>query len=202
MPYQRVILIILCVSAAAVVFPRTLHPAAPQVRVYKEVVVAPPEMAAMSDHPSTGSSLKWQTPKGWQEQPASGMRMASFTGGDSTDPVECLIVRLSGPAGGKEANIRRWLGQIQLSDLTDSELQAFLNRQEKLSIDKTYPATLVDFTQLQTDLPNEAPSTIAVIIEMADDSVFVKMTGSKAAVKNHVEQLKELALSIRPGESL
>jgi hypothetical protein len=82
-------------------------------------------MGAMPAPPRpTGSgALKWTTPKGWTENPGSGMRYATLLppGGGK---AEMSVVVLPGPAGGELANVNRWRGQIGLPPLEESALGA------------------------------------------------------------------------------
>jgi hypothetical protein len=78
----------------------------------------------------------WQTPDGWNEQPASGMRRATFVigtkeeidkaaeySGNSADvaTLECTVIPL--PSIDVIANVNRWRKQIGLTSLLASELE-------------------------------------------------------------------------------
>lgn len=71
--------------------------------------------------PTGAGALKWTTPKGWTENPGSGMRYATLLppGGGK---AEMSVVVLPGPAGGELANVNRWRGQIGLPPLEESTL--------------------------------------------------------------------------------
>lgn len=141
------------------------------------------------------SPLNWQTPPGWSERKGSGMRLVTFTGDSPQGTTETTIISLGGQAGGLEANVTRWIRQIGLSARPE-ELQVFLSRQESITTVSGLQTTLVDLTQLQTNMPGTAPSLIAAIIDRGRSQIFIKMTGSKDAVKNQLENFRALITSI------
>lgn len=139
-------------------------------------------------------SLSWQKPQHWSEEPGQGMRIATFRSDDN--PIECSIVSLGGMAGGLEANIKRWLGQIGL-ELDDDQLKEFITSQEKLTTKDGIKMALLNFTALQNDLGGESPSMIATILEKDNKTIFIKMTGSKESVLKEYEAFKSLCLSLK-----
>jgi hypothetical protein len=70
--------------------------------------------------PAAPGSLKFTAPDGWQPRgPSSNMRVAEFIlpGRDATAPGAELVVYYFGGTGGSvDANIQRWLGQMQQPD--------------------------------------------------------------------------------------
>jgi len=143
------------------------------------------------------SPLKWSTPKGWFEKKGSGMRLATFTNEDSS--IETTIVSLGGSAGGLESNVKRWLGQINIS-VSDNELQEFMRSQETLPTKVQWPAILFDLTRLQEESSGDAPSMAAAIIDRGQSQIFIKMTGAKEAIVKNLTAFKSLIQSIEPGE--
>ena len=183
-------------------------------RIYEEVVIAPagegssPATAVTNPHETIADvpiqnvtlestnqiQLKWTVPKGWLEKPGSGMRLATFTNTDDAQPIECSIVSLGGQAGGLESNVKRWANQISLSLFSDQELKEFISKQEEFTTKKGLTAKLIDFTTLQSD-PGES-SMMAAIMEIADATVFVKMTGKKSALEKNRISFKSLCQSL------
>ncbi len=147
------------------------------------------------------SDLSWKTPPEWSEHPASGMRMASFTSADQS-PIECSIVGLAGAlAGGLKANTARWMEQIHLPQLSDEELQKFLQSQEQWTSEGGFSIQVINFTQLQNNDSDDQPSMIAAIIEVPEKTIFVKMTGLKKAVLKHQKNFKQLCHSLKMPQS-
>ena len=70
--------------------------------------------------PATPGALKFTAPQGWQARSASSaMRVAEFVlpGRDATAASAELVVYYFGGSGGSvDANIQRWLGQMQQPD--------------------------------------------------------------------------------------
>ncbi|HLE85677.1 MAG TPA: hypothetical protein VJG13_15145 [Thermoanaerobaculia bacterium] len=71
---------------------------------------APP----MASQAGTGGDLQYQLPEGWTpEAPANSMRMAQARiPGDAGDGEFALFYFGPGGGGGVEANIQRWVGQV------------------------------------------------------------------------------------------
>jgi hypothetical protein len=165
---------------------------APELRQYREVAVEPPtrqervaDVAAMarqmppaggdmaSTPVATGSvALKWTVPEGWVEQPGQAMRMATFLVGP--DRRECTIVSFPGDVGGIEANLRRWIGQLEAT-VADEALAKFARAPETFQSEGGLGCLVYDFSSL---LPaGSAQSMLAAIVPMDGQTVFVKLMG-------------------------
>jgi hypothetical protein len=120
--------------------------------------------------PSAGETVRWKTPSGWKEQPASGMRLATYLVPTAAGQGELSVVRLAGEAGGDLANVNRWRGQIGLKPL-DS-----LAGQIKTVAAPAGEVRLVDFTGSQDK------RIAGAVLTDGSGSLFFKLTGSKAAV--------------------
>ncbi len=143
------------------------------------------------------SPLSWTLPEGWQQKPATGMRIATFGLKNNESAVDCSIVSLGAGAGGIEPNIIRWLGQLNLDVPPPAELQAFIAKQETLTLDANVSALVIDFTGLQKKSAPAAPSMLAAIIEANNQRIFVKMTGSREKVLEQSKAFKALVKSLK-----
>lgn len=141
------------------------------------------------------SALQWQTPPEWTEQKGSGMRLVTFTSDGNAGPTETTIISLGGQAGGLEANVGRWMRQVNIST-PQADLQRFLATQERIETSSGMTGTLIDLTALQPDTPGDAPSMIAAVIDRGRSQIFVKMSGPKAAVQEQKDNLRSLVQSI------
>ena len=66
----------------------------------------------------------WDVPAGWEEQPPSSMRLASFAiKGENGAKADLSVIKLSGTAGGTLPNVNRWRAQIGLQPIDEAELQ-------------------------------------------------------------------------------
>jgi hypothetical protein len=116
--------------------------------------------------------LKYVLPAGWQEKPASQMRVASFGISEDAKEADVSVIPLGGMAGGDLANVNRWRGQVGLPSLADDEIA---NLAEKISVG-AQPADLYDIT-------GGAQRILAVIFHRGDVVWFFKVTGDADLVE-------------------
>ena len=155
----------------------------PQVRHYTQVTVEAPDASVPSKN-----NLTWKAPQGWVEEPGKGLRLVTFHDAANPKDIDVSIVPLGGSmAGGLEANLKRWLGQINVQ-VSDAQLQDLI----RSSKDNVF-----DLSQLQKGLDPSSKSMMAAMISLPDTTVFVKMAGSIDAVTRHREKFKELVRSLR-----
>ena len=184
-----------------------------QVRQYTEVIIEAPHASAPAmgmmggaiadDDPHIGldmsnapmmptandsfeGKLLWDLPKGWQQLPGQGMRLASFHLINDPEAIDVSIVSLGGMAGGLQANLKRWLDQIKI-DIDDAALTAFI---------KSSAEDIFDFTQLQEGQEQSDKSMIAAMLTIEGATVFVKMTGSIKSVTQYKKDFLTLVKSV------
>ncbi len=149
------------------------------------------DMSAAPAMPTANDALKnkltWVLPQGWKEEAGSAMRLATFHLVSAPKLIDVSIVSLAGGAGGLEMNLKRWMGQIKL-DVPDEELGKFIDASKD---------DIFDFSVLQKNSAPSTPSVIAAMLQMDGATVFVKMTGSIAAVKEHKDAFLKLLRSVR-----
>ena len=162
-----------------------------QERQYDEVVVQP------SQGLITDNSFSWQVPTGWKEEPASGMRIATFKLSNHPDEIDVSIVSLGGMAGGLEANLARWATQLNIKLAADQDLPHLINNAEIIFLSNGLKAKIFDFTKLQEGQAPSTKSMVAAMIVFDDATVFVKMTGSIAAVKKYQPAFQALVGSLK-----
>ena len=178
-------------------------------RQYTEVVIEAPKagMLAMTDpHAGMGISvpgammpvahtadLTWTLPQGWMEGAAGGMRLATFHLKNAPQDIDVSVVVLDGMAGGLEANLSRWLGQIQLS-AAENDLKKLIAEAQGVRTKDRSEAKIYDLTALTGD--SNAASMIVAIISVNSKTVFVKMTGNKNNCRKQKDGLLDLVRSI------
>lgn len=154
------------------------------------VATAPSSKAAQA----TGE-LHFKAPDGWQEEkPNSNMRVAQYklpkTEGDSADAELVVYYFGQGQGGSAQANIDRWLNQMQQPDGSPSKEKAKI---ENMTVN-SMPVTTVDVlgkynggmaspgatSTTPTDMSNYRLR--AAIIETPKGSYFVKLTGPQKTV--------------------
>ena len=159
---------------------------------------------AVSQQPNSASSttaaageLRFKAPDGWvTEKPSSAMRAAQYklpkADGDSEDAS--LVLYYFGPTqgGSAQANIDRWISQIQQADQTSSKDKA---RTETMTVNGlkittvdvsgTYTAEMAPGTGNQR---NDANYRLrAAVVETPKGNYFLKLVGPAKTV-GHWEQ--------------
>jgi hypothetical protein len=162
-----------------------------KVRKYKEKSPQPTAPTGQAE----GAHFQWETPEGWNEnRAASGMRLATFTVKSGNKESICTIIPLQGEAGGLEANVTRWLGQIKTTvQPSDHTVETLLKSQEKFLTKGQFPAVLIDYTPV-TPLPADQ-SILASVISVNRNSIFIKMMGEKSHLRENKKKFKALCQS-------
>ena len=153
--------------------------------------------AAAEAGASERPAVPWTVPAGWEEKPASGMRVASYgvkrPDGRSAD---ISVVAMGGGAGGELENVNRWRDQIGLEPATEADLAGMRslipagNRQvvvyeldgKKAVLDGKYAAR-----------------TLAAILPAGEMTVFFKITGENALVAEQKPQFLAWLKSVDTG---
>ncbi len=192
----------------------------PAVRHYTEIIVdekpALPPMVQAADDPHAGlnmsgamtqpmptanahikDKLTWTTPQGWEQSAGTTMRLASFKLIKDPTAIDCSIVSLGGMAGGLEANLQRWLGQIKLS-ISDEQLREFIANAKTLKTTSGLDVQLFDFTTLQkANTDGATPTILAAMLTVDEATVFIKMNASIAVTKEQRNAFESLVRSVR-----
>jgi hypothetical protein len=88
---------------------------------------APREPAPGQSTAGAAGQLAWELPAGWrEEQPSSAMRMAQASVPGDAGAGELAVFHFGpGGGGGVEANVQRWLNQVQTDPGTEPERETF-----------------------------------------------------------------------------
>ncbi len=175
---------------------------------YKEVVTQAPQVntpgvpQAPQANPTSApavdilnSMFTWAAPQGWKEEPGGGMRLATFHLLSDAKAIDCSIVILGGMAGGPEANLRRWMGQIGLQ-ATPDELSHLISSAPSTKIKTGQEGKIFDFTSIQSKVPLTDKSMIVVMVAMDEATLFVKMAGTVDTVGKNKDDFFKLVGSI------
>lgn len=172
----------------------------PKIEVYripKENIQVAMESNSGALVPAPPSSpVNWTKPQGWEEQPLSEMRQGSFrANGPNGTAADISVVSFPGEAGGVESNINRWRGQVQLPSLAAEEIG---KSAQHFTVDGRQ-ALLVD---IQTPDGAAKPARIlGAILQTADRSWFVKMTGDPDLLETQKPRFLEFVQSFRFGNA-
>lgn len=132
------------------------------------------------------ATLTFSAPAGWKATgPSSSMRVAQFVlpraAGDSAD-AELVVYYFGGSGGTVDANIERWLGQMQQPDGKPSSAVAkrgtrTINGLKVTLVDVggTYVAEMTPGSAQRHNSPNFRLR--AAVIETANGPYFIKLTG-------------------------
>jgi hypothetical protein len=175
----------------------------PEPRKYREIVTRG-ENSTLQGNPS--ASMTWALPNGWTIQPeGDAMRLTGFWAPDparfaagETDPrpVDVSIVQLAGPAGGLEANVTRWLGQIKVQA---NFAQRAITEATPVRIGSGQEGIIVDFTNFLSGDMTQTESIIGAIVTVGETTVFVKAMGSRERLKRIKPQLIEFCENLSVG---
>jgi len=148
-------------------------------------------MAGLIDQPTSQNLLAWTNPDGWTEEAGKHMRMATFHQTADPNAIDCYIIALGGPAGGVEANLSRWLGQLGLPASEDNVKQLIVSAQDVKTKDGM-GAKVFDFTNLQAQASASDKSMLAAMVDVNQTTVFVKMTGTLQTIKQNKDNFLKL----------
>ena len=150
--------------------------------------------AVLAEDPATFEvgGLKFQRPSDWQWVPVtSPMRKAQLKvpGKSAGDAAELTFFQFGGgPAGGVEANVRRWFGQFKSKEGAEKS-----ETKEIAGTKVTFVTTEGTFSSGMPGGPTKPLDNYALlgaIVEAKDGPIFVKMTGPSATVKAADEKFR------------
>lgn len=158
-----------------------------------DMAAASPQQQEMFQDSVADVDLIWNVPQGWIEEKGSGMRLVTFRSG-GTDRIECSVVSLSGVAGGLEANIARWLGQMGKQDFPAEQLAKIITDAKNISSVGGFSVRVIDLIPLAQSSTDQA--ILGGVIQDQDKTIFIKMTGSKDALLRERSAFESLCRSL------
>jgi hypothetical protein len=141
------------------------------------------------------SGYTWETPAGWDPDPAgSPMRLVTFRFGDS-GAGECYVAVLPGAAGGRLENFNRWLAQMGEAPLEESELTLqptvmLLGEEEPMLIAKGTYAGMGGESR-----PGHV--LFGAIAVAGEESVFVKLVAPESLANGNLAQFRRFCASMK-----
>lgn len=135
------------------------------------------------------SLFEWETPEGWRQLGASGMRLLNFRVA-GRDDAECYLTMLQGSGGGVLANVNRWRRQMGRSPLSQAEVDR-LPRREFFGRD----AVLVEVEGTLQGKKDRKLLALLVVLPMG--VITMKMTGPAEVVDDERGRFLELCDSLR-----
>ena len=163
----------------------------------------PPGEAGMPSDPAAPTQdpgVAWQAPSRWVEEPATGMRLATYmipapaTGGEA---ARCAVYYFGpGQGGDTEANIERWIGEFANAAAParrDSEVRGL--KVSRVEVTGTYVAH-ADPAQGSSG-PSPDWTLIGAIVEGPNGSLFFKLTGPSGSAAPAAKEFDGLLASLR-----
>lgn len=158
------------------------------------------DAAAMPASPAGPSSLAWELPEGWQSQPpSSGMRLAQAAIPGEAGAGELAVFHFGpGGGGGVEANIQRWIGQMEVAPGTEPKRESFTV--------EPYQVTLVEVEGvLQPSMMGSGPTTpqpdsrlIGAVVEGPGGPWFFKATGPSQTLSDERQGFRDMLMGLQP----
>ncbi len=145
--------------------------------------------------PVQSAEFEWDTPEEWREEPGAGMRVATLHIDGDTEQAECTLIVLAGDTGGLQANIERWMEQVGIAPPSGYAMGTYLDELERFETAGGDAGLLVDFDPFVDDA--SATSTLVGIIERGEETLFVRLTGSKGLLASERDRFVSLCKSIR-----
>jgi hypothetical protein len=152
------------------------------------------------------AALTFTTPDGWKSsQPSSSMRVAEFTlpraAGDAED-AQLIVYYFGGSGGSVDANMQRWLSQMQQPDGQPSNAAA---KKETRKVNGL-TVSLVDVSGTYTAEMSPGSSAHhnksrfrmrAGVVETATGPYFIKLTGPEPTVAKWDAAFNQFVGSLR-----
>jgi len=167
-----------------------------ETRLVAPASAVPPQnahAAASADAGAQAMGFRWQLPEGWVQVPPRPMRIATFAVAGNKD-IDCYLTSLTGNAGGVEANVNRWRGQVGLPPATPEEM-AQMPRIEMLG----RQAPLVEAAGEFRGMDGEARPgwvLLGAVVDLDGEMLFAKMTGPEQAVRAEKDRFVAFCNSI------
>ena len=139
--------------------------------------------------------FEWQVPKGWQELPATSMRMVNLQVASKPN-AECYLTILPGRGGGIIENINRWRNQMSLASLSVEEISK-LPKKKLLGKNAVYIECNGTFVGISGDIKNDDYKLVGMILEESNVTVFVKMVGPKKVLEQEIKNYHDFCSSLQ-----
>ena len=132
-------------------------------------------------HGSAAGKPTWEVPTGWEEQPPSSMRIATFhVTGQNGAKADLSVTRLAGTAGGMLANVNRWRSQLGLDPVDEAGLERLLTHREASGSKVSF----VDLVGRNVESGEPARMLVA-IVPRAGTTWFYKLMGPPELLERH-----------------
>ena len=166
-------------------------------------------IAAVVATPIAATGLAFDVPSGWAPAvPSSSMRVAEFAlpaaEGDAED-ASLVLYFFPGGGGSVEANIDRWIGQVEQPDGSPSKAAATTTTLKStaglaltvVDVAGRYVAEVTPGSAERFDKPGFR--LIAAYINAPDGPYYMKLVGPQATIAKWHDSVQTFLRSMRPG---
>jgi len=161
-------------------------------------VEAPPMAGAPDAAAPSGASIAWDVPPAWQaSQPTSPMRMAQAAIPGSAGPAEMTVFHFGvGGGGGTEANIQRWVDQVETTaEAERGQFETDGYQVSWVSVPGTIKASGMGMGPSE---PQPGSRLLGAVVEGPGGPWFFKITGPEATVAAAREPFFAMLRTVRP----
>ncbi len=144
------------------------------------------------------ADISWHAPDGWKRGRESSMRIVTYNTG-AEGKTEISVIVLPGTAGGIEANINRWYGQMGVDPLS-SEALAALPTVSVLGVDSPMAEAHGTYRGMGDVEDGDDYTLLGAVCTLPSHSIFVKMTGPSAEVAVEKDNFIAFCESLALGE--
>jgi len=157
--------------------------------------------------PSSVAGITWTIPAHWKQGPSGPMRFATYIikpADSDQDSAECAVFFFSGGQGGStQANLDRWIGQMEQPDGKNSAEIAKINKMTSnnmlmtmIDLAGTYKVSGGPMMQVREKKPDY--HMLGAIIEGPEGSVFFKLVGPEKTVESAYKDFMTMVHAARP----
>jgi hypothetical protein len=125
------------------------------------------------------------------------MRLASFQVGGDPAAGDGSIVVLAGEAGSLDANVRRWVGQVNPSMSAEEATRIVLDRHDPFETAGGQEGVLLDLTLVMDRDEPDAKAMLVGVIPRGQATVFVKLTAPVDTLAAEREAFLQLCRSVK-----
>jgi hypothetical protein len=151
---------------------------------------------------SSAAGVEWTVPTGWVKGGEKPMRAATYTVGSGEALAECAVFFFgAGQGGDVEANIARWISQVNQPDGSDSKANAIRAEVKSaccpiktVEVAGTYMAS--SGPMMQTTDEKQGFVLLGGIVPGPQGNVFFKLTGPKTTVDKVKEDFLMMLRSV------
>jgi hypothetical protein len=163
-------------------------------------------LAGMITAPALAAGLAFMTPAGWKPAAtSSSMRVAQFVlprAAGETQDAELVVYYFGGSGGTIDANIDRWLGQMQQPNGQPSGAVATRAKRTVnglavtlVDVSGTYIAEMTPGATQRHNSPNFRLR--AAVVETPNGPYFIKLTGPAKTVAGHDKAFEQFVASLK-----